>query len=233
MDVAQAFINVEKLRKDQELGFQGESELSFAGEQGNTEKAEVGLETVNQWLYPKRGFLLIGSIEYGESKRQKDEYNGAVHFRYKQRALSFAEDEYFIQEQFNEFKSLSRRELAGLGLRWLLIEEDSTELFAGTGAFFEVEKYDHADDTELVRGNFYLALAQSLGENSSLSFVTYFQPATSDAEDYRIQNTTNLKVKMSEAIGVFLKGSYSYDNQPIPGVEKRDFKFKSGFSASY
>ncbi len=233
VNTASAFINVEAVRKDMRSGFSGRSSINFSGQSGNTEKLTSATSTVNGIRWSQNEMLLIGNLSYGESANVRDTHNGQLHLRYSYYWSEATAIESFVQGEFDTFRALRSRTLAGTGLRQRVFEVDGHFLYLGAGAFYERENLDNDEDSEVARGNLYLSYLDQVVERISLSAIVYYQPLLNEIADYRTRLQSGLEVGLTEILTLNLQYQLLYDNRPPTGVERADSLYLVGFGVKY
>ncbi|UYL07331.1 DUF481 domain-containing protein [Bdellovibrio sp. SKB1291214] len=229
-----AFINIESLRQIDGKGYLGQTTLQVAGQQGNTDKFTSQASTmgvyrldVNEWLY-------TASYQYGTSANVKDTNLGSGHIRHTwnyQEPLAY---EAFAQSAFDEFKKLNSQNYAGGNLRFRIYHGEGNRLYAGVGAFYEVEDFEGQDeDAEGVRGNLYISHVARLNETVTSSTVIYYQPKFNDIANYRLRLMTGLDVRMTKSLSLDIDFNLVNDSGLPEGVKQTDIDYLVGFSVKY
>ena len=228
-----AFINIESLRQNMKEGFFGSTGVDLSGSSGNARVFEIGGNSQNIYRKDKREFIAITNYNYGEASSQKNTHKGNVHLRYAQKFSTSWSWEVFGQLEFNEFQNLNLRSLSGIGLRIGLLQHKTSSIFLGTGTFYEDERIQKDDDQANFRGNIYLSLRQLFGEETEIVLVSYYQPSYKRIDDYRIQLTAGLEVKINKYLRIVNNIEYSKDSRPPVGVGQYDLSYSTGFYISY
>lgn len=229
-----AFINIESLRQVEGEGFLGKTTLQIAGQQGNTDKftsqfSSMGVYRIagNEWLY-------TGSYKYGTSANVRDTNLGSGHIRHTWGYLNPLAYEAFIQSGFDEFKKLNARNYVGGNLRFQVLHTEKDRVYAGAGAFYEIEDFMGEDeDAEGFRGNFYLSYVNRLNEIVSSSTTIYFQPKFKEMEDYRVRLQTGLDVRLTQRLSLDFDVNVVHDTGLPEDVKQTDVDYLVGFSVNY
>ncbi|MDH4943770.1 DUF481 domain-containing protein [Sulfurimonas sp. C5] len=209
-------------------GVSGVLEASIENARGNTDKDEYkgGLKV----QYDNNSSYVIwaeASVNYAEVEGIKNTNKSYGHLRYIHTFYEKQDVNYelFAQVQTNEFTKIKNRSLAGGGYRFYLVHESMGKLFAGIGGFYEYIQYTTNIDPHEnnLRTNFYLSYTNQLGDDSTISYVGYYQPKFGDLNDYIITNILELQVHIYKKFFISLKVNYDYDSKPAVSVEKRDF----------
>ncbi|WP_413557223.1 DUF481 domain-containing protein [Bdellovibrio sp. HCB209] len=231
---ALAFINIESLRQIDGKGYLGQTTLQVSGQQGNTDKFTSQASTmgvyrldINEWLY-------TASYKYGTSANVRDTNLGSGHIRHTWNYQEPIAYEAFIQSGFDEFKRLNSRNYVGGNLRFRLLHSEDNRLYAGTGAFYEVEDFEGQDeDTEGLRGNIYISHVARLNETVTSSTTIYYQPKFKDLENYRLRFMTGLDVRINETLSLDVDFNLVNDSGLPEGVKQTDIDYLVGFSVKY
>ena len=138
-------ITLVEIQANPAQGWGGKVGVSFAGKSGNNDKEEYDVGLLMRHRRDDRVWMLIADYGYGESNNEKDENDASVHTRWIERDLLSKnwDLEAFAQWQYDDFKDLSQRRLAGGGVRWRFNEEHSNGAFScnvGIGLFYEDEE---------------------------------------------------------------------------------------------
>ncbi len=86
---------------------------------------------------------------------------------------------------------------------------------------------------ELNRANLYLLLRMSPTENYSISGAVYYQPATSDFDDYRMLFDAAIKSKLTTKLSLSFSYEYSQDSKPPQDVQSVDTGLKASLVYSF
>lgn len=209
-------------------GVSGVVEASVENTRGNTDKDEYkgGFKV----QYDDNSSYVTwaeASMNYAEVEGVKNTNKAYVHLRYIHTFYEKKDVNYelFGQIQTNEFTKIKNRSLAGGGYRFYLIHKSMGKLFAGMGAFYEHLRYTTQIDPHEnnIRANLYLSYTNQLGEDSTISYVGYYQPKFGDISDYIVTNTLELQVHVYKKFFIAFKLNYDYDAKPAVSVEKKDF----------
>jgi len=227
-------INIEGLREgiDEKQGWAGACRFEIAGNSGNTDRFNAGVNLLGQ--HQREGTVNLVSFlyDYGEALGTKNIDRKVLHLRHTRDLREALAGEAFTQVQRNDFTRLSSRTLLGGGLRWDLLEadarQDGNRLFLGTGLFGEHEAIRSGNDESAVRANLYLSTVYPVFDDSKLSGTIYYQPAFDDPSNYRAFATFSLSVPMKENLSIELSFNLEYDSQPPASVQRTDISYRTG-----
>jgi len=232
-----AQVDTEAMRKSEfKEGLTGTGSFNANIVQGNMEF--FILETQLRFDYRKNKYhtFLIGNMIYGKLDSDKFIDKGFIHARLVRSLNSRIGVEAFAQSEFNDFLNINRRQLAGGGLRLLLLRSgDRLTLHLGIAAIYEGEDYtDPAEeDKYLIRSTNYLTGKLNINESVTYSITGYFQPDTKDPSDFRILVNTELGVKLSKMFSFTAKVQFRHDSEPLRGLKDYDISISNGISFTF
>jgi hypothetical protein len=229
---AQAFINVEAVRQDAGPGFAGKSSLNFTSEKGATNKLASSASTLNLYNFYANEMLFLADYNYSITNGAKDTNNGRFHLRYTIDPKAEFSYELFAQHEFDQFRDLQSRDIAGANLRQAVINHDKERLYLGYGAFYEVEVLTDAPTRNEPRGNVYVSYVHGKSP-VQWSTTIYYQPSFTRLHDYRIQAQGNVETQMTQRLALQIQIAYMFDNYPPPDVPPSDLTTMVGFNLKY
>jgi len=237
---AQAIVNIEGMRGGgKDAGISGSISLSLNNTTGNTEKKVANTSGRVNWQRQDSLTFLIASLSYGRSNDVRDTNKAFGHLRHIIEHSERLAYEAFIQAERNEFTRLSRRTLAGAGVRLTLHGNDSGHTYLGLGAFRSSETLDEdpvltdVGTERLWRASIYLAIDYAINEQVNIGSTTYYQPDTGDSADYRLLEQAALKVGISDRLALKLSLDIARDSRPPQTIEKTDSSFMTGLEYSF
>jgi hypothetical protein len=126
---------------------------------------------------------------------------------------------------------VSKRRLAGGGLRYHLEDDVYGNFYFGLGGFYENIVYTTSVDPREsnVRLNTYIAYTKQFNKDSKLSYVGYYQPKVDKASDYILSNGLELEILVYQKLYLNFVFYYDVDSKPAVGVEKTDISQKTSF----
>lgn len=209
-------------------GVSGMVEASIENSRGNTDKDEykggIRIQYDNNSSYVT---WAEASMNYAEVEKTKNTNKAYLHLRYIHTFYDKQNVNYelFGQVQTNEFTKIKDRLLAGGGYRFFLAHATMGKVFVGAGAFYEHINYTTQIDPREnnARANLYISYTNDLEEDTTISYVGYYQPKFDDFNDYIVTNSLEFQVHMYKQLYISIKVNYDYDTKPAIGVEKRDF----------
>lgn len=220
---AYAFINIESLRSNAKPGLNTSGKILFNQQTGNTEKILGAASTLNSYLKDKDEYIFIANMRYGESFKQKDTEDGALHLRYTRNLKESHFAEIYTQYQHNKFKALTARELVGLGYRYAM-----ASFSGGIGAFKEHEIIEDRPNEDGYRGNMYLSYGVKNETGFEFSTILYYQPSLSQGEDTRTILNTGISQKVTKSINLIIEFQNVYDQRPPSDIKTYDSSLMFG-----
>lgn len=239
---AGAIVNTEDTRvKEPEPGFSGNFSLAWTGQSGNTDKSTASVGGRLQWYYQPVTDFIVFNHDSGKTSGVRDTNRSFLHARHIHELTPRWAWEAFGQAEENEFTRLSFRGLLGGGVRREAFRSDDGRLVltAGLGGLYSREELDPAAgatdagvDT-LVRGNFYFIIKYQLNETVRLASTTYYQPATSDFQDFRALEQASLHVNLTRRLDLKISLDVAHDNRPPQLIEKTDTTYRTGIEYQF
>lgn len=233
-------VNTEAIRSSKiNEGFHSRIDLLFGLNSGNSEYVSGEAKLRLDYIESEYRSFIAGEIAYKEGNKSVISDKGFLHGRFIYNMTELLEPEFFIQKEYNEFVSLTDRNLAGVGMRFTISNTDFVadsvaefDLFLGVGAMYEMEeiKVSPVITTEILRSTNYLTLKWKPTENFLLNSVTYFQVDVNRLNDHRILNDTKLQFKITNAVSFVFNMNYRFDKEPPPGIKEYDLELKNGIS---
>jgi hypothetical protein len=229
MSFVQGQVNIEAMRDTND---NSSLELQFDLDFINTTKknTEFTYATRYNYLFENEAvFLGVFKGEYFQQEtdgiKQDLENKGMLHLRYTHPVKSFYV-EGFIQNEFDDFRSLENRQLFGGGVRFPLTSSSFFDsMFLGSGVMYEKEVYkldNNLEITELKSTN-YLTLSKAIKNNISLSTTMYYQFNTSKVKDYRLLAISTINFDISDRVGFFVR--IDLREQAIPVDNSLDYNY--------
>lgn len=238
---AHAIVNVEQaIIGRPSKGIHTTLDLLVDGASGNTEKSSTMAGVLSLWQHGANTEFLQLQYAYGKSLGQVDTDRAFAHLRHRTDVSPSWGVEAFAQVGRNPFARLAQRTLFGGGIRRVLLEVDNkSAAYLGFGAFHEQETLNTELGTtdpvrvSLWRVNTYLVLKYRISEQVRLYNTAYYQPATSDTQDFRVLEQASMLVKLGESLDLKLSLDIAFDSRPPQSVEKRDMLYSTGLEYSF
>ncbi|MDC1067944.1 DUF481 domain-containing protein [Candidatus Kapabacteria bacterium] len=230
-------MNTENLRKELDSnGVYASTQVNYGLRSGNVKFQEGGLSLRLDFLSDLNKSFIISSFNYKDNNKKIIDRNGFVHLRSSFFRKNLFKPELLFQLEFDEFRKLSERFLAGANIRYDLNLHDSSSIFTnlklsfGTGIFYENEilAEDIIYKSYIWRHNNFLTLDYVINNSVSLRTVTYAQYDFFNIEDIRLLNESALLFNINKVLQFTFSINYRFDNQPADQVESTDLYIKNG-----
>lgn len=228
-----AFINVEEVRREAGPGFVGKSSATINGQKGNTDKFAVGLSTLNIYREAENEFLFLGDYNFSETFGPTDTNNGRGHVRYTLNPERRFSVEFFIQSEFDQFKQIRSRDLAGVNLRQRLGKNETESFYAGYGTFYEYQIWNDNEVFQIPRANFYLTYVNQFNKCCSAFGILYLQPSWLALKDFRFELQAGTTAILTERLSLTAQISAETETKRPVGVKPTDVTYTSGLMLKY
>lgn len=214
-------------------GTTGQIELKADWREGNNQLIDLGATAS---VLVKRGRLLLLALArggYGSSRGLTLTRRTFEHLRARVTIDCRWRWEAFTQHEYDAFRRLSIRALAGTGPALQIVQTKSIGLLAGAAYMLELERLDHregaidaGDRSVFHRASFYLTGTQSLGTGVSLAETIYVQPRLDDPGDIRFLGELSVTSKLSKRLALSDALVFGYDRTPPDLVRRFDMQLR-------
>ena len=227
---ASAIINIEDLRQEGEVGLFQSISGSFDASRGNrdrdfytfTYRIDNNSEAVDS-------FLVLSQSErkyVGAVIDESNFFHGRLIFKNKSK-LHY---ELFAQRSENPFRNYRKREVTGLGFRYLI--NDHARL--GMAFINEDEEDLNMVNTKTDRLNIYFHDDFEVGENIYFNTTIYVQPSIDDfSDDVKSSAIFALDFEVNEQVTISFQYSRFNDNAPPLNADKMDESISTKFSWNF
>ncbi len=186
----------------------------------------------------KRGKLLalvLAKGEYGRSQGVNLSKKTFEHIRFRYSLDCRWKWEAFAQHEFDRFRRLSVRAIAGTGPALQIVNTKQFALLAGAAYIFEVEQLDErpgtsdaGESTIFHRASFYLTGVEKVGKQVSIVQTVYAQPRLGDPGDVRVLGEFSVTTQLSKRIALTDSVIVAYDRTPPDTIKKFDTSLTLG-----
>jgi len=231
-------VNVQgKLAKPPEQdGATGQVELKLEWREGNNTFFDVG--GAASVLY-RRGRLLGLAFVRGEYGNARDGVAIArkafEHLRARVTIDCRWRWEAFVQNEYDAFRRLSFRAVAGTGPALQIVNEPAVGLLAGVAYLFELEQLDARRGTIDAglrtissRASMYLTGTEKIGPAVTIAETVYLQPRLDEPGDLRVLGELSATMKLSQRFALINELTAAYDRTPPDGIRRYDTQLKAG-----
>lgn len=222
-------------------GLSGQVELKLDWREGNNQFFDIGGAGS---LLLRRGRVLALALVRGEYGNAGDGIAIArkafEHVRTRVAIDCRWRWEVFAQHEYDAFRRLSVRALAGTGPAIQLVNEPRLGLLAGAAYILELERLDTRAGTIdagarslASRVSLYLTGTETLGAGVAIAQTIYVQPRLDDPGDIRILGEISLTTKLSKRIALTDGFVVAYDRTPPDGIRRYDTQLKLGLLVTF
>jgi hypothetical protein len=148
--------------------------------------------------------------------------------------------EAFAQHEYDAFRRLSVRAIAGTGPALQLVNEARVALLAGAAYLLELERLDARDgaidagDRQTShRASLYVTGNQAVGAGVSVAQTVYVQPRLDDPGDVRVLGELSVTTKLASRIGLSNGFTVAYDRTPPDQIRRYDTQLKVGLLVTF
>lgn len=148
--------------------------------------------------------------------------------------------EAFAQHEFDRFRRLSVRAVAGTGPALQIVNDKQLALLAGAAYLFEIEQLDNrpmtidaGDRTTAHRASFYLTGLEKVGDQVSIVETIYVQPRLNEPDDVRVLTEIAVTTKLSKRIALVDAFTVAYDRTPPDGIKRFDSQLTFGLLLTF
>ena len=216
-------VNVEKKRKEKN-GFQASINFDFNIKESNRHILELNNIIDLQYSLNSHTFILLNSVKILNVNNRSLVNNNFQHLRYNYtvKDSSFITLEVFGQHQYNEQRLLQKGIKVGIGPRFRIINKEVVKWYFAPLVMYEDELLSDSLSTEikLIRWDTYTNFNFSISNILSFNFITYFQPAFSDFNDFRISGEAGFRFKINKYLSYDISYSAEYYNLPPENIQK-------------
>jgi len=230
-------VNIEKKRKEDANGFQGNIGLGFHFLDNGTKVVQFTNDIDLQYKTGAHTILLINDLSLMTVDDESIVNSGFQHLRYNYtiKDSSFFTLEALGQHQYNPIKLLVQRFIVGAGPRFRLINTENIQLFIAFPVFYEYEKLSDSNTTvtKLWRLDSYFAFDWQINKHLKIGSISYYQPALTNFMDYRISSETIFTFKITDKLEFNTGFEATYDSDPPEDIQKLFYYWQNKLSYSF
>lgn len=148
--------------------------------------------------------------------------------------------EAFAQHEYDAFRRLSVRAVAGTGPALQVVNDGPVAVLAGAAYLAELEQLDtragriDAGARSLAsRASLYVTGTEKLGAGASITQTVYAQPRLTDPGDVRLLGELAVTVKLSKRIALTDGFVAAYDRTPPDGIRRYDTQLTVGLVVTF
>lgn len=237
---ARAQVNVETLRGDlRTVPAVAQIEGSFTGRTGNVESVIAGGAANGAARFGRSRFYTSAMADYTRFSGETRVSRSFIHLRYNYALIDWLVAEAFAQQQHDKFQRLLVRELAGIGPRFVLADDEDLRVACGTSWMLEYERIAVApganDAPEIVahRWNNYFSATVRPDDRVRALATVYVQPRFDDFGDTRVLFETSVATDVTKRLGLRVLATVRHDTQPPTGVKRTDIEVKNAIVVKF
>jgi hypothetical protein len=135
----------------------------------------------------------------------------------------------FAQHEYDQFRRLSLRALAGTGPAFQIVHDKAVAMLAGAAYLYEYERLDTRPGTldageraTAHRGSLYVTGHEQPGAGVDILETIYVQPRLDHPADVRVLGELSVQSKLSSRIALKDSLTVAYDRTPPDGIKRYD-----------
>jgi hypothetical protein len=239
-------------------GLGGGVKSTLAYSTGNVDVLNLGGEVMGYFATPhpdaakdaerfwfRDRVLAYGSAALGRAQGEQVANDGYVHLRYTRMQWLRLGGEVFGQAQYDKFRLLSRRLVAGAGARVVFVNTNVFVGWFGTGHMEEFERRNIAPENRPPMGPDAVNVVNHRWANYATLLVTlrpgllslvntvYAQPRWDAFSDIQVLAESHLQIAIQEHLLITSDLSIRYDSRPPRTVEPLDVRVGNGITATF
>lgn len=238
---AYAIVNIENMNaQPTRVGWSGLLDTAMELRYGNSEREDVKLGARGDWFGGEDTAFIVGAYNYGKSGGTKDADGLFIHGRYIDAYTRDIAFEYFTQHEENEFRRLSRRDMAGAGVRFTLDEAAlkrqntfSIGVFHSDETISAVLPEESAQGESAWYGNLYWVFKWEINANSQLANTFYYQPVLANGDGFRALNLFALQVRIDGRLSLKVSIDAEHDHNAPSGIKPTDVRILTGLTYEF
>ncbi|MCZ4409969.1 DUF481 domain-containing protein [Cryomorphaceae bacterium 1068] len=250
LQVKGQIMNIEKFRLDslsREDPFRLKLEANFdlynrsATEEERAEFIALGSEISSIYAPGKHFYMLLGDVSYVENNSSRILSYGNLHVRSTFFFRERFSPELFGQAQYDEFRGLSARFIAGGTARWNALRKSKVMLAFGLGPMYEYERWLSSVDPEDIAVKFLkissnVIVRWSISDHVDFNTIFYYQVGYDrdiDATRNRYTNASNLNFQINDKLSFKTGVRLAYEDRPIIPITKLIYSIENGISLNF
>lgn len=221
-------------------GATGQVELKLNWREGNSPLFDVGGAGS---LVVRQGTVLglvLARGEYGTSRGLTLTRKSFEHVRARIELDTRWRWEVFAQHEYDQFRRLSLRALAGTGPALQILDSPEIALLAGAAYLFEYERLDSrmgagdaGERSTAHRASLYVTGHEDAGAGALIVETIYAQPRLDRPGDVRMLGELAVQTKLSARFAIKNSFTVAYDRTPPDGVQRYDTSLEVALAATF
>lgn len=229
-------INVENIRRVTDTtGWSGYTRLIVNLVKNRNTIFGISNRTRIQYKTKEHLWLLLNDLDFRKANENKLVSRNAQHFRYNYRFHPKFAFEAFLQSQTDEIAAIRFRGLIGSGIRFKMSKNEKYKLYLGSLIMYEHENINSTieDNNRDWRNSTYFSMSLYPKKNISIVSTTYFQPRFDMFSDFRISSQNTIAFEIFKKLMFTTNFTYQYDEFPVIGVPKEQYRLTNGLLYSF
>ena len=220
---------------DAEAGWSGGIETGVAMANGNTDYFEFQLDGAVQYQGASHRWRLLGRNQRRTAFGEEIAESRLLHLRHNYRLTRWLASIAFLQGQYEPFKRIQTRLLAGAGARVDLAAGIRWHTAVGAAVMLEHEELTGplAPVSDDVRFSFFATVFRDVTDGVDIDVVAFYQPRVDDVADCRADVAASLRVDIVGELYAFFRYNTAYDSRPAPGVDDLDQNLRGGLGYGF
>lgn len=186
----------------------------------------------------EHAYIFITQVNYLKINDNPFLNTGFSHFRFHYKRKQKLNFEAFAQYQYDNFRQLNPRLLAGISPRLKLINTSKTSLQLASGIMYESETWFHPVSDErvvlnLLKSTSYIIFRTQFSDSFDLNFVQYYQTGYNAREQVfrnRLNSQLNILAKISKRFSFSFAVNFQYEDKPVVPITKIIYDIRNGIA---
>ena len=220
---------------EKEMGWSGGVEGAIATASGNTDYFEFEVGGAVQHQGVKNRWRFLGRTMQRTASGNEIARSQFGHIRHNYRLTPRFSTLAFLQGQYDPFKRIENRYLAGAGAQTDLLKDADWRSVLGASIMYENEELtdNNGITTSDARLSFFLSVFRDVKEGVDVDFVGFYQPLVDNLGDARASVTFGMRADIAGELYTFVRYVAEYDSEPAPGVDDLDQSLRAGLGYKF
>jgi hypothetical protein len=220
---------------EKEMGWSGGIEGAIATASGNTEYFEFEVGGAIQHQGEKNRWRFLGRTMQRTASGNEIARSQIGHIRHNYRLAPRFSTLAFLQGQYEPFRRIQKRYLAGAGAQTDLHRSVDWNSVLGASIMYENEELtdNNGITTSDARLSFFLSVFRDVKEGVDVDFVGFYQPLVDNLGDARASVTFGMRADIVGELYTFVRYVAEYDSEPAPGVDDLDQNLRAGLGYKF
>jgi hypothetical protein len=238
---ATAQVNTEAMRIGRNVdGLAATASATFALRAGNADVLDLGLGGRVDYRAGRFTAFLTGSTQFSRAEGRVFLDEAFAHLRGTVRVpgREWIRPEAFLQTERDASTLLTRRYLAGAGLRLELVRDSTAAVYLGSTPMLEYELLNRdrvAVDAEMTVGRWsnYFVVKLEIADLVTFVNTVYVQPRFGRFSDVRVLDEAGLEMQITAALALRVTLDVRYDSEPPADLDRFDLALRNGLVLNF